>query len=274
MVTKIIWMYWQQGWEQAPELVQRCKASWIRWNPDFEVRALTERTFFEYVTFPKAISPGRRDLPVQKTSALLRLDLLLRYGGIWADATVMCTRPLREWLEPYYTRQFFAFRNPGPDRLMSNWFIAAEPGSILLQRLHKDFFNLFINNHFSNQETALGKKLVDYFNRRWTIDVPSTLKWHSWFARKILRVYPYFIFHYTFNKLILSDPVCAAEWDQVRSFPADGPHRLQNLSPNSEIEQARKEIDAGYSPMHKLNWRVNLASDYWTAVLDHLEAKA
>lgn len=274
MVTKIIWMYWQQGWDDAPELVKRCHASWIRWNPDFEVRALNERTLFDYVTFPAEIRPGRKDLSVQKLSVLGRLDLLLRYGGVWVDATVMCTRPLSDWLEPYFSQQFFAFKNPGPDRLMSNWFIAAEPGSVLLQRLHQNFFDLFLNNDFSNQETALGKKLVNYFNRRWTKDVPSTLKWHSWFARKILRVYPYFIFHYTFNKLILTDSDCAAIWEKVKPFSADGPHQLQNLSPNSEIEQARREIDAGHAPMHKLNWRVNISSDYWTAVLNHLEAKA
>lgn len=275
MTTRIIWMYWHQGWEEAPDLVKRCKASWIRLNSDYEIRLLDQRSLFDYITFPKSIYLERKDITIQKISALGRLALLRKYGGVWTDATVMCTQPLNEWLESYYDCHFFAFRNPGEDRLMSNWFIAAEPDSIILQRLHQSFSDFFAHNYFSNQDTALGEKLIKGFNRRWSVDVKSTLNWHSWFARKILRVYPYFIFHYTFNKLILTDPACAEIWNQAKPISAEHPHRMQNLQAvPGGLENAKQEIDSGLAPMHKLDWRVDTSNAYWTIILEHLEKKS
>jgi hypothetical protein len=300
MSTKIIWIYWHQGWDKAPSLVQQSKSSWIRLNPDYKVYALDQKSIFDYVDFPTGIDIQhyevsalnqkslydygdfptdndirRKDLNVQKISALLRSALLSKYGGVWTDATVVCTKPLSEWLEAYYGSRFFAFRTPGPDRLMSNWFIAAESESIILQRLHKIFSDFYANNYFSNQGTALGNKLLVYFNRRWCSDFRSTLKWHSWFARKVLRVYPQFMFHYTFNKLILTDSECAELWNQVKPFPAEPPHRLQNFETLlNGIEEAKREIDSGLTPMYKLNWRVDSSNPYWTAILRHLKEQS
>lgn len=274
MDKKIIWMYWQQGWEEAPDLVKRCKASWIRLNPSYEVLALDKYSLFDYITFPKSIFFKRKDITKQKIAALGRLALLQRYGGVWVDATVMCNLPLDEWLEPYYTHQFFAFRNPGVDRLMSNWFIAAESDSIILQRLHKSFSDFFAQNYFPNQDTYLGNMLINYLARFWSIDARSTLNWHSWFVRKILQVYPYFIFHYTFNKLILTDPECAVIWNQAKPFFANLPHRIQHFQniPGG-LEKAKLEIDSGITPMYKLDWRVDISNTYWTAILEYLEKR-
>lgn len=114
----------------------------------------------------------------------------------------MCAQPLSKWLEEYYGSIFFAFRTPGEDRLMSNWFIAAESKSIILQRLYQNFSEFYAINYFSNQGTTLGYLLIKYFSHRWNSDFETTLKWHSRFARRVLCVYPFYIFHYTFNKLI------------------------------------------------------------------------
>lgn len=274
-MTKIIWIYWHQGWKQAPDLVKQCNSSWIRLNPDYEIHALDQTSLFNHINFPKGVDIWRKDLTIQKIAALGRLALLSKYGGVWTDATVMCTRPLNEWLEEYYASLFFAFSNPGKDRLMSNWFIAAELESVLLQRLYRNFSDFYANNYFSNQTTLLGDMLLQYFNRRWSSDIKTTLKWHSWLARKVLRVYPYFIFHYTFNKLILSDPECAELWNQVKPFPARLPHRLQFFQSSLDgIERAKREIDSRLAPMYKLDWRVDSSNAYWTAILRYLEERS
>ena len=101
---------------------------------------------------------------------------------------------------------------------MSNWFMAAESESVILQRLYQGFSDFYAHTYFWNQGTELGNKILDYFNPRWCSDVRTSVQWHSWFARKILRVYPYFIFHYTFNKLILSDSKCAKLWNQAQTI--------------------------------------------------------
>ena len=271
MITRKIWIYWHQGWAHAPSLVKQCKNSWARLNPDYEIHALDRRSLFDHVDFPAGIDIQRKDLTIQKVAALGRLALLSKYGGVWTDATVMCGRPLSEWLEEYYGSHFFAFRAPGKDRLMSNWFIAAESENIILRRLYKNFTDFYVNNYFSNQDTALGNALLKKFNRHWNSDVRTSLKWHSWFARKILRIYPYFIFHYTFNKLILDDPECAKLWNEAKPFLADSPHYVQCLEAAVDgIAKAKREIDCSNIPMHKLNWRVDISNSYWSAILPYL----
>ena len=98
MTTRKIWIYWHQGWEQAPSLVKQCRSSWARLNPDYEMHALDKNSLFDHIEFPAGIDINRKDLTIQKVAALGRLALLSKYGGVWTDATVMCARPLREWL--------------------------------------------------------------------------------------------------------------------------------------------------------------------------------
>lgn len=272
MVAKTIWMYWQQGWEQAPPLVQRCRRSWQRLNPDFEVRALDHAALLEAVDFPASIDLRRRDLNVQKIAALGRLLLLRKYGGVWSDATVFCTRPLNAWLDEHLDAQFFAFRSPGPDRLMSNWFLAAETSSLILARLGDAFTDYYAQHFFAHQGTPLGARLLEHYRASWSSSIDATLNWHSWYARQVLRVYPYFIFHYTFNKLMLTDPQCAQLWYRGRRYGAEAPHRLQSFAASPHgIADARQEIDRGETPMYKLDWRLDVNRPYWSAVLEHLE---
>lgn len=117
---------WHQGFAEAPQIVRTALESWRRVNPDWRVVALDRDSLSDWVDLKSVIDLDRSDLTVQKFSAITRLCLLRRYGGVWTDATVCCLRPLDAWLPEHYGAGFFAFRNPGPDRLASNWLIAAE----------------------------------------------------------------------------------------------------------------------------------------------------
>jgi hypothetical protein len=270
--VKIVWMFWQQGWHQAPEIVRRCHDSWVRHNPSYDVLAVDGKTLFDFVQFPPTVTLDREDFPVQKVAALGRLALLSRYGGAWADATVMCARSLDAWLDDYYAAGFFAFRDPGIDRLMSNWFIASDRDNPILQGLYARFAEFFARTRFTNMNTPLGARLLERYEGRWSTHVTRTVRWRSRFAREVLKVYPYFIFHYTFNDLILGDRRCAGLWHRAKPFPAEGPHRLQALSRRPDgLPAALAHVDAGETPMYKLDWRVDTSNPYWSAVLDHLE---
>ncbi len=271
MITKKIWLYWHQGWEKAPDLVKQCADSWRLKNPDYEIHLLDQNSVAEYISFPKEIDFRRKKLTVQKISNLTRLGLLSKYGGAWADASVFCNRPLSEWLGEYYGSHFFAFRNAAKDRILSNWFLAAESDSVILQRLSERMFKYFSENSFSNQGTNFGKLLLKYFNLRWNKDIQSTRNWQSWFARKMLRVYPYYIFHYIFNELIFTDSECGALWNQAKPFPARHTLRLKRPEESEEeILRAKREIDSRLAPMYKLNWRIDTTSAFWTTLLEYL----
>jgi len=74
------------------------------------------------------------DKPAEALSDQIRLELLDRYGGVWADATTICARPLDEWLGEAMPHGFAALSRPGPDRMISTWFLAAEKGSEIVER--------------------------------------------------------------------------------------------------------------------------------------------
>jgi mannosyltransferase OCH1-like enzyme len=206
-------------------------------------------------------------------SNLARLSLLRRFGGVWTDATAFCCQPLDSWLEPYAKEGFFAFRNPGPDRLMANWFIAANPDNEILARLHRDYVALWEHNRFLSPKHKFTRFSRRAFSRLFGRDPKSTVYWFG-FPRKILKVFPHYIFHYTFNKLVFSDPAVARTWNESVPFEATQPRRLTKLATNPDGMTAALDcIDQGSSPLYKLNWRIDIEAPYWKAVLSRLRSK-
>jgi mannosyltransferase OCH1-like enzyme len=92
-------MLWFQGFADAPPLVQACLESWRRFNPTWRVVALNRASLPEWVDLDQAIDPERRDLDMRKVANVARLCLLRRHGGVWADATSFCLRPLDDCLD-------------------------------------------------------------------------------------------------------------------------------------------------------------------------------
>ena len=142
-LPRTIWTYWEQGRDNAPPVVQRCFESWEYWNPGWTLQVLDRHTLSRHTDLEQRIDFSREDLTVTRRSDLIRASLLRAHGGVWADATVVCSQPLETWLTEYMATGFFAFRNPGHDRLCSNWFIAAEPDNALMAALETDYVALF-----------------------------------------------------------------------------------------------------------------------------------
>jgi len=131
-LPKKIWMYWAQGWRNAPLMIKRCRDSWIENNPNWEIIFLTDNNLLQYTDiqnlfFDKNMSKNHR-------ADLLRLNLLKKYGGVWVDATTYCERPLDHWLLNLMQSGFFAFQSPEPDRKVSSWFLASIPENKLVSK--------------------------------------------------------------------------------------------------------------------------------------------
>lgn len=131
---KTIWILWLQGWDKAPWLVQKVRESWEKLNPEWNVELVDEKNLSTYVDIPyidKVKSPAAK-------SDVIRLNLLEKHGGVWADATLLCMHPLDTWvyeaLEPtgfwmYHGRD----RGEGP----ASWFIVSVANSILIRKWKK-----------------------------------------------------------------------------------------------------------------------------------------
>lgn len=125
-----VWVCWLQGIEQAPKLVQECYASLQAHLKDREIILLTQENYQDYVNFPDHVQKKIDSGAITRThmSDLLRLELLLRYGGTWIDATVFCSGG--EIPGYMLDSELFMFQTlkPGLDghaTCISSWFMTA-----------------------------------------------------------------------------------------------------------------------------------------------------
>ena len=128
-VPRILWSYWKQGEDAAPDLVKSCIASWRNLNAGWDIRVLDQSSVPRFT----AMTGVPESIRVQHYTDVLRVRLLDEHGGVWADATTLCATPLDHWLPPLMQSGFFAFSRPGPDRVIASWFLASEPGGTLIR---------------------------------------------------------------------------------------------------------------------------------------------
>lgn len=156
--SRIIWIFWWQGIEEAPPLVKRCYNS-VRENLSrWDVRLLTKDNYSNYVQFPdfilKKIDKGV--ISLTHLSDLLRLELLINHGGLWLDSTVLCTGSdipnsiINSDLFVYQTQK------PGSDghpTIMSSWCMYAKTNNVILIETRRLLYAYWKNN----------TKMDDYF---------------------------------------------------------------------------------------------------------------
>lgn len=223
-IPRKLWLYWGQGFEQAPDLVKRCVQTWQENNPGWAMELLDETNLTQFVTMPPlpdSIAPAHR-------ADVLRTRLLAQHGGVWADATTWCLRPLDEWLPMAAQAGFFVFTWPkedlpliasGPRRILGNWFIAAAPDNPLIE--------------------AWDGQTLAYWRGR-----PKTDQyfWHNDAAEYVLRQ--------------SGEPEVV--WNRMPKFSAATPHVVWNALENgASKEDAKAVLASGAVPLLKLSWRMH-----------------
>ena len=137
---KTIWLLWLSGWNDAPWLALRAADSWRLHNPTWSVMLLTESDLERHFSVPAYFSNAF--ISPQAKSDVIRLHVLAAHGGVWADATVLCTQPLDNWLhsmlEPAGFWMYHGTGWPPPKpashantAFPASWFMAAARGSYL-----------------------------------------------------------------------------------------------------------------------------------------------
>lgn len=251
----IIWILWFQGESQAPYLVKKCIKSWKDKNPDWDVIVLDRDSLEEYID----ISDIPKDLPMPQLSDVVRLRLLNKYGGVWADSTTYCRLPLNTWLPKNQENKLdlFLFTNSNWHVGISSWFISSERNEPILLKLERSFSNYWSDDLVTRQTSTkvffrrVLSKVISHNERLLPI-------WFSWFVRHVLKVYPYFAFHYMLSVIVNRDSSLLERWSIVKqnTIENDIPHAIQNigmlsLSDEEKIEKLRLEN----SPLYKLTYR-------------------
>lgn len=147
-LPRIIWCYWAQGYENAPEIIKYCLPSWKRHNPTWDVRFLTSETVSDYTDtsdMDTVFYKSRHfDLPRAIYADFLRLRLLRVYGGVWVDADLLCTCPLDMWLHTLMAAGVMMFQCPDDNSCpVINGFIAAQKNNPLIIRWSTTFESYF-----------------------------------------------------------------------------------------------------------------------------------
>lgn len=214
-MIKTIYILWFQGFNKAPEIVKECVNSWKYYNPDWNIVLIDNNNLINYVN----LDNYKINFDKTALSDVVRILLLKLYGGLWVDATTFCNKPLNDWLPNYINEGFFAFDKPGPDRLLSSWFLYSDKNNYIIDKWYN-------------------KTIIYYKNN----DNPDI----------------YFWFHYLFGDLYKLDKIFKEIWDRVPKLSANGngPHYLQEQGMFKNISiQNKLDIDNKITPLYKLTYK-------------------
>lgn len=234
-VNKIVWIYWHDGWENAPEIALKCLESWKVKNPDWEIKELCKSNLPDYIDL-NAELPGIESKKITLTSLsdIIRILLLDKFGGIWVDSTVLCRMPLNEWSVVFSKEDFFAFSKPANDRLVSSWFLTAKKDSYIVKKWKE--------------------KTIEFWKNRRSVE-------------------EYFWFHYLFNELYTSDIEFKNSWDSTPKIAAFAPHYFTPYSEKffeSITDEKKRMISRVQSPVFKLTYKYDTAKEKKNTVLEYI----
>lgn len=223
-MIKNIYILWFQGYDNAEELVKYCVNSWKHYNPEWNIILLDDTNLSKYIQLENYITDiHTKNINKTALSDVVRLILLKMYGGLWVDATTFCNKPLNDWLPNYINEGFFAFDKPGPDKLLSTWFLYA----------NKD----------------------NYIIDKWLLSVINYYKIHN-------EPHAYFWVHYLFGDIYNKDSTFKNIWDKVPKLSANGsgPHYLQEKGMfKNLISEIKNDIDSKITPLYKLTYKCNFS---------------
>ena len=223
---------------RSEDKLEKLRKSLEKCFPDRKVHILTEDNYRDYVTFPGFIREKIDSGQITRThmSDLLRLELLIRYGGTWLDATVLCSSP--EVPSYMLDSDLFLFQDlkPGWDghsQRISSWMITSCTNHPILR-------------------------------------LTRALLYEYW--RKNSAMEDYFLFHDFFELAIESYP---QEWNEVVPCSNAAPHILL-LRLFEQYDERIWEAVREMTPFHKLTYKfepekAQIPGTYYKVLL---EAKA
>lgn len=152
---RIIWWCWLQGADQAPEICKACLASLRQELPNYDIRIVDYSSLREYLDVPGYIWAKHENGAISGAhfSDIIRVMLLVKYGGVWIDSSVFCTG----YHIPLFDEPLFVYQNWKFDltyaAIASSWLISACKGHPILYATQEMLLDYWRNNN----------KILDYF---------------------------------------------------------------------------------------------------------------
>lgn len=130
-----IFTCWMQGLDNAPPLVKKCISTMQERFPEREVIVITEDNLTDYIDIPDWFLEKWRKGIIDNTklSNLIRMELLIKYGGIWMDATVFCSSSTLPGYIDNSPLFMYKERGLGEIRCGATWLMSAESNNNILR---------------------------------------------------------------------------------------------------------------------------------------------
>lgn len=156
-INKTIWVFWWQGKDNMPLIVQKCYNSIIKYSNGANVILITKYNYKKYIEIPEIMiyKLNKGIICHAHFSDIYRVCLLEKYGGLWLDATIFVTSPIDNSI---FDQTFFSMKKDPSDGMSfnsrySSFCFGCKPHNILFRNL-KTLFLSYIEND---------KYFVDYF---------------------------------------------------------------------------------------------------------------
>ena len=130
--NNFIFWCWLQGLKKTPLLYKSTLKSIYRYCKQYKIIIIDENNMFKYIKLPSYIYEKYKNKMILKAHFcdLIRLELLIKYGGTWIDASVLITH----YNEIFFSQDLFFFKNNFNNSISgSNWFITSEIASPVLK---------------------------------------------------------------------------------------------------------------------------------------------
>jgi hypothetical protein len=156
-MNKTIWMCWFQGEDdpKMPPLNRECIKRWRSLNPDWQVNVLSDKTIDQYAPeYFDIVKRCKVERALAAKSDLIRLLLLEKYGGVWADASLYPVTGINVMVKDYLNESnFFAYRykpryinHCGIKEIASFFLISPHKESYIIQKWKTEFVKRFASN--------------------------------------------------------------------------------------------------------------------------------
>lgn len=162
-IPRIIWMFWDSGWPSNKPDANLALYSFVHANPNYEIRPINLLEAERYTQREKVVPNATwNQLTIQAKSDIYRTLLLYEHGGIWADASLVCSVPLDTWLTVDHHVDLVSFLRKdisrSPKRLqkkidpwITSWFLAAPPKSYTIRAIREIISDPTQHNRFHQE---------------------------------------------------------------------------------------------------------------------------
>lgn len=150
-IPKKFWTFWNSP--KLPVTVENCVKTWQFLNPDYEINIINTKNVDDWIPEVGAMDLYHGKDSYARLSDYIRVNVLYKYGGIWIDASVICTQSFDDWFASikkkrkdnpvefigFYSNQFTTRPRY---RVIENWTFACVKHSKFVRKWRNEFMKL------------------------------------------------------------------------------------------------------------------------------------